>query len=77
MKSTVGLIAAGAAIVILLVFLSASAKKPPFIPSDSMHSGSTTAEACVACHAPGRRAPLRANHPPKEQCFICHKIKKT
>jgi mono/diheme cytochrome c family protein len=28
-------------------------------------------KGCVACHGPASR-PLPANHPPKEQCLICH-----
>jgi len=77
MKSTVWSIVAAAAIIILLVFLSFTGKKPPFIPADAVHAAITTQEGCIACHAPGKQAPLKADHPPKEQCLICHKVKKT
>jgi hypothetical protein len=33
-------------------------------------------ESCVICHAPGKQAPLKDTHPPKDECFTCHKINK-
>ena len=60
-----------AAILLLLFFLSVN-KKSPVIPADDFHKNSTTNAACGECHAPGKRAPLKATHPPKEQCLICH-----
>jgi len=75
MKSTWPLIIAAAVIIVVLIFLSSTGKKAPFIPSDNIHSAMPTQEVCVACHAPGKQAPLKANHPPKEQCLICHKVK--
>jgi hypothetical protein len=77
MKSIWPLIIAAAAIIVVLVFLSFTGKKAPFIPPDTIHSAITTQEGCAACHAPGKQAPLKASHPPKEQCLICHKIKKS
>jgi len=77
MKSTWSLVIAAAVIIAVLVFLSSTGKKAPLIPSDTIHAVSSTQESCLACHAPGKQAPLKANHPPKEQCFICHKAKKS
>jgi cbb3-type cytochrome oxidase cytochrome c subunit len=76
MKNTWLMIVAAAGIIIGLVILSSTAKKAPFIPADTIHRSIATQEGCVACHAPGKQAPLKADHPPKEQCLICHKIKK-
>jgi hypothetical protein len=76
MKSTWAMMAAAAAIISALVFISSSGKKPPFIPPDAVHRAIAAQEGCVACHAPGKQAPLKADHPPKEQCLICHKAKK-
>jgi hypothetical protein len=76
MKSTWPLIIAAAVIIVVLVFLSSTGKKAPFIPSDDIHKSITMQEGCVTCHAPGKQAPLKANHPPKEQCPICHRIEK-
>jgi nitrate reductase cytochrome c-type subunit len=73
MKSAWPLIIAAGGIILLLFFLSSSGKKPPMIPSDSAHRGITTQEGCAACHAAGMSSPLKENHPPKEQCLICHK----
>jgi hypothetical protein len=77
MKNTMPLILAAAVIIGVLVFLSSTAKKAPYIPPDESHHSITTQEDCAACHAPGKQAPLKANHPPKEQCLICHKVKKS
>ena len=77
MKSTWPLIIAAAVIIGVLVFLSSTGKKAPFIPSDNIHLAITTQEGCAACHAPGQQAPLKANHPPKEQCLVCHTVKKS
>jgi hypothetical protein len=76
MKKSWPLIVAGAAVLILLFFASSAGKKPPVIPRDSLHAGLKTNEACLLCHAPGKSAPLKDTHPPKEQCVVCHKPKK-
>jgi hypothetical protein len=72
MKKTWPLIIAAAVIIGVLVFLSATGKKAPFIPFDDLHKNRTTQEGCVTCHAPGKQAPLKEDHPPKEQCLVCH-----
>lgn len=75
MKSTWSFIIAVAVIIVVLFLVSSTGKKAPFISPDNIHRVITTQESCVACHAPRKQAPLKANHPPKEQCFICHKVK--
>ena len=77
MKNSWSLIAVGAAVVLLLFVLSLSGKKPPFIPEDAVHSNLRTNEACLPCHAQGKSSPLKENHPPKEQCVVCHKPSKS
>jgi hypothetical protein len=77
MKNTWSLIIAAAVIIVVLVFLSSTGKKAPLIPPDNIHNALTTEEVCVVCHAPGKQAPLKASHPPKEQCLICHKVNKS
>jgi hypothetical protein len=74
MKSTMGFIAF-AAILLLLLFLLSSGRKAPDIPVDVLHRVITTDAACTECHAPGKAAPLKPSHPPKEQCMICHRVK--
>lgn len=73
MKTSWSLIAAGAAVLLLLFVLSSTGKKVPVIPSDRLHADLRTNEACLPCHAPGKQAPLKDTHPPKEQCVVCHK----
>lgn len=75
MKNTVGFVLFAVS-VLLVLFLLSSGKKPPVIPSDELHKIITTDAACAECHGPGRRAPLKPSHPPKEQCLICHKAKR-
>ena len=74
MKSTMGFIVFVVAVLLILFFLSSS-KKAPFIPADDPHKVITTNAACLNCHAPGKQAPLKSTHPPKDQCMICHKVK--
>jgi len=72
MKKNIVFLAVITAVLLVLFFLS-SRNKVPFIPADDFHKTVTTNEACGECHAPGKRAPLKQTHPPKEQCLICHK----
>jgi hypothetical protein len=74
MKNAIGF-AVFVLVVLLLLFLLSSSKKVPPIPSDDLHSGITTEADCAACHGPGKQAPLKPTHPPKEQCLVCHKMK--
>jgi len=74
MKNTLTFIAFALAVLLTLFFLS-SVKKAPLIPSDDQHKAVTTNVACAECHAPGKQVPLKQDHPPKEQCLTCHKLK--
>lgn len=65
-----------AAAILLILFLLSSSNNPPVIPADDVHKSLTSNPACAECHAPGKRSPLKQGHPPKEQCLICHKMKK-
>ena len=60
-------------IVAALFFLSSTGKQPPMIPGDVAHQSVITEKGCATCHAPGQASPLDRDHPPKEQCLICHK----
>jgi hypothetical protein len=62
------------AVLAVLFFLS-SRKQAPLIPTDVSHQHIVNNEACIECHGPGKKAPLKSSHPPKEQCLICHKYK--
>ncbi len=45
------------------------------IPADQAHINITETAKCLECHAPDRESPLKKEHPPKDQCFECHKKK--
>jgi hypothetical protein len=79
------LLAVAAVGVALVVFiLSTTGEKAKRVPLDSKHQASyeaiekgqdriETERGCTTCHTPGS-VPLPKNHPPKEQCLICHKL---
>ncbi len=62
--------------VVLAFFFSISGTRAPRIPLDGAHNGIQVEAVCRDCHAPGKEAPLKKEHPPKEMCFKCHTRKK-
>jgi hypothetical protein len=62
-------------ITVLLLLLTISGKKFPPIPDDPDHLSVITIEACQECHNPDGKNPLMDSHPPKFECFKCHKPK--
>ena len=81
------LLAIGAVTVVLgVLLLSNVLNKARPVPGDASHrpllwqlaAGGIRAELereCLACHS-SRGTPLSSAHPPKEQCLICHPVKK-
>jgi hypothetical protein len=61
--------------ILAVLFIISSRQKVPLIPADSLHQNISNNKVCADCHSPGKQAPLKANHPPKEQCLLCHKYK--
>jgi hypothetical protein len=70
------------AIVLGILLLNSGRGKARRVPADDRHrpllerltKGANREEverACVTCHNP-RGIALPANHPPKEQCLLCH-----
>ncbi len=79
-----GFIVVIGAVLVMLLF-NTGGEKPRTVPSDNKHKPFLDAVAkgknreeveklCVTCHN-ARELPLPKNHPPKEQCLICHKAK--
>jgi len=64
-------------IAVLLLLLTISGKKFPHIPDDADHLSIADTEVCMGCHGPGEESPMMDSHPPKFECFKCHKHKKT
>ncbi len=58
---------------VLGFFFAITGKKAAYIPGDDSHRGLKVVAACLECHGPGREFALKKEHPPKEQCFECHK----
>ncbi|MGO9614492.1 MAG: cytochrome c3 family protein [Dissulfurispiraceae bacterium] len=74
MKNTLFFIIFVLAIISILYFISG--KKYPQIPSDAIHSGIKVESMCNECHGPQGKFPKKPQHPPKDECFKCHKIKR-
>jgi hypothetical protein len=74
MKSMIGFIIFVLAVLGLLY--SISGKKYSRVPDDAAHKGITDYAVCMGCHGPGKQSPLKADHPPKYECFQCHKTKR-
>ncbi len=55
---------------------SISGKKYPQIPANESHLGITEVAACMQCHGPAGVMPRKPAHPPKDDCFKCHKKKR-
>ncbi|MBZ0157993.1 MAG: hypothetical protein K8I29_17490 [Alphaproteobacteria bacterium] len=75
MKSTAAFIIFVLAVLGLLFFLSG--KRHPRVPNDAAHGAVALSDstACMECHWQGKRAPLKASHPPKYECQKCHKAR--
>jgi len=67
---------------LLALYFNRLSDKPPATPGDAQHLPflkalaqgevrSSIEKGCIGCHNPKQR-PLPAQHPPKEQCLICH-----
>ncbi len=61
--------------ILAVLFYISSRQKVPLIPADSLHKNIINNAVCADCHSPGKKAPLKENHPPKEQCLVCHKYR--
>ena len=63
------------AVVAVLYVLSETGAKPPAMPPDTPHASAKTTDECKTCHSEGGLSPLKKEHPPKDQCFECHRLK--
>ena len=71
MRKNIVFIAIVLSIAVLLYMLSR--KEFVLIPADERHIGINLKEECFGCHGPDKISPLKKEHPPKDQCFECHK----
>jgi len=61
--------------VAMMVVFALADRHAPFIPRDIFHTIVITSAACTICHTPGKQVPLKAPHPPNDECMLCHKAK--
>ena len=70
------------AVVLGILLLTTGKEKPRQVPADDRHrplrerlakgaDREAVERGCAACNNP-RVNPLPGNHPPKEQCLLCH-----
>jgi hypothetical protein len=76
------LFAAAVAIVLGILLLNTGKEKARRVPADNRHRSlldrlvkgadrKVVERECAVCHN-ARSIPLPGNHPPKEQCLLCH-----
>jgi len=69
-----GRLTAGVAGVALVALgLWAVADRAPRLPADSEHAVTQTEAACLGCHGHAARSPRPAGHPPRDDCYSCHR----
>ncbi len=73
MKGKLSFIIFVVAVLGLLLFYTFTGKEYPPIPSDDFHRGVTAEAGCMGCHGPGKKYAMKKTHPPKFECFKCHK----
>ena len=72
-------------VILAVLLIKIGGDNPRKVPSDEKHrplvdavkrgkSREEVEKVCVSCHN-SRVVPLPKNHPPKEQCLICHSWK--
>ncbi|MBC8414736.1 MAG: hypothetical protein ISR96_08190 [Nitrospira sp.] len=54
-----------------------SGDKVIYYPPDEQHLEAQEELACLGCHGDDEAYPRLDKHPPKDECFICHKPKPT
>jgi len=64
-------------VLVVLGFLYAiSGTRAPRIPEDANHSEFSNETLCLGCHGLTGVAPRKPDHPPKDECLKCHKVKR-
>jgi hypothetical protein len=66
-------LAAAAVAALLLLALWAGSDRPPRLPADADHAADLPEARCLECHGHTAREPRPADHPPRDDCFSCHK----
>jgi len=64
-------------VLVVLGFLYAiSGTRSPRIPEDANHAVFNNEALCLRCHRLTGEAPRKPDHPPKDECLKCHKVKR-
>lgn len=60
-------------ILVIVILVMISGEKSPRIPLDDVHAAALTEQDCLGCHGQGMAHERSREHPPKDQCLLCHK----
>jgi hypothetical protein len=58
---------------LLIGGLWAASDRPPRLPADADHGLALPEARCLGCHRHDARRPRPADHPPRDDCFSCHR----
>ncbi len=53
-----------------------SGRRSPRIPDNKSHVDLANVEYCLSCHGKGMEFARGEEHPPKDECVICHTTKR-
>lgn len=59
------------------ILYSLSGNNYPVLPDNAVHKVVVDAAVCLSCHGPEGSYPRKESHPPKNECFQCHKVKRS
>ncbi|MEP0772786.1 MAG: hypothetical protein HRF46_00285 [Acidobacteriota bacterium] len=62
-----------AATLLVLAVLWAVGDRPPRMPADGDHGVEQSELSCLSCHGVSGRAPRPPDHPPRDDCYSCHR----
>jgi hypothetical protein len=61
------------ALAVLFVAILLATRTPPRLPGDRDHTLDQAEARCLTCHSHTARHPRSAGHPPRDDCFSCHR----
>ena len=63
-------------LVVIALLSLISGRRSPRIPDNEAHVDLVNVEYCLTCHGEGGEFARGEEHPPKDECLVCHKVKR-
>ncbi len=73
MKGKWGFLVFVAVVLGLLLVYTFTGREYPLMPADDVHRDAKDVASCMKCHGAGKKYEMKKTHPPKFECFKCHK----